>query len=289
MAEGGQDLNFWEELPFPRQTINGITILSWNIHGKSGSKSKARNLLAPCVVDHVDPDVLLLQETRTKKLVKKIKQQQQQCRTYTIYEPGNPQDKTEARVVYDSVAFEPTNEQMDLDMLVTNAFPNAPVPVELNEVKSTLKSRVAIVRLRHKETQRVFVFMSFHNNYKVTVEKRQFFARVLCRCVSAGMVPNDTLVVAGADFNIEIMESEHGETHVPEYDETQRRAGNKIDYFVAKDHHITVQGQVSALDIFNENELSQVWQSVNMVAHQLTQDQFREALDHDPLVYNLTL
>ena len=267
------------------------TILSWNIDGKHelGTRAEPRNLLVPRVVDNVDPDVLLLQETRTKKLIKKIMQQRRQSRIYKIYEPGNPTDKKEARVVYDSKIFEPTNEQVQLDTLVTNVYPSdEKPPVSLKEVRKIFKKRVAVVRLRHIATGRVFIFMSFHNKYKIKENKRRFLARMLCCCVSANMTPNDTLVVAGADFNI--IDFEHAD--VPLYTPTQRRQNNMIDYFVARNHDITAQGHVSALDIFQggDAQFNPVWEDLNeyMQAHRrFTQGQFRDSLDHDPLMYTL--
>lgn len=280
MDEGGQE-------------PQAITILSWNIHGKSRSKAGPRNLLVPRVVNKVTPDVLLLQETRTKKLVEDIMWQCQQSRKYKIYEPGNPTDKKEARVVYDSDIFKPTNEQVNLDTLVTNVYPsggNRPIP--LNEVKTIFKKRVAVVRLRHKATGQVFIFMSFHNKYKTTDDKRKFLARMLCRCMSAKMTPDDTLVVAGADFNTKGFK--HDKAYVPTYDPTKRRQDEKIDYFVARDHDITKQGHVSALNIFRggDDQFNPVWEDLNeyMQAHRrFTQRQFKDSLDHDPLEYRLTL
>ena len=247
------------------------------------------------MVDCVNPDVLLLQETRTEILIKEIMQQRRKSRTYKIHEPGNPTDKKEARVVYDSKIFELTNEQVHLDTLVSNVHRSfKEPPVSLNEVQSIFKKRVAVVRLRHIATEQVFIFMSFHNeNLGVTEDKKKFSARMLCRCMSANMAPNDTLVVAGADFNTVLSSDfECNQAHIPAY--TLKRRERKIDYFVARNHATTKQGHVSALNVFEggDAQFNPVWEELNgyMQAHRhFTQGQFRDSVDHDPLVYELTL
>jgi len=290
MAEGQE--NLLPELPF----YPPIVILSWNIHGAADGIAEPRKLLVPRVVDNVNPDVLLLQETRTNILIESIMQQHQQLRTYEIYEPGNPGDENEARVVYDSEIFEPTNEQVNLDALVTHVYPpdeNPPIP--LDEVITIFNERVAVVQLRHKATGQVFIFMSFHNKYiGFTDDKRRFLARMLCRCMSANMAPDDTLVVAGADFNTR--EFEHDQAHKPAYTLTLRRQNRTRDDFVARNHTITVQGHVSVLNIFEggDDQFNPVWEDLNQHMNMeennsYTQDQFKDSLDHDPLVYELTL
>ena len=59
------------------------------------SASSARNLLVPRVVKKVDPDILLLQETKTDKLVDKIIKS-----TDRGYQQVQAKDKTESRILY---------------------------------------------------------------------------------------------------------------------------------------------------------------------------------------------
>ena len=79
-----------------------IKVMSWNIHGKGVARH--RNELVPAVVGVMKPDVLLLQETTTDKLVNLIKDQGRGMGRQ--YEEVSAANKKESRVLYDSNLFE---------------------------------------------------------------------------------------------------------------------------------------------------------------------------------------
>lgn len=285
MPQGVQAQNLWEELPF--HSASTITVLSWNIRGKARSRAQPRNLLVPRVVDLLDPDVLLLQEIPSDKIINAICRQSQ-GRTYEEVKAGN---RSEARVLYDTHVFERMPGEVNLDGMVAGVFP----PEQRRQIRGaqrTFRSRMAAVRLRHRETGRVIVFLSFHNMYKYR-DQRNMFAGKFCQMIAAGMEPEDTLVVGGADLNCIRGDFICGEAHIPQYLLTERRRARMIDYFVARNHDITQQGYVAARNIFNAAHFHQMWDDLNEYMRNnflmIEADEFMNSLDHDPLEYRLTI
>ena len=57
----------------PASRSEPIKVLLWNIKGDSGpGYTEARRLLVPAIVNEIDPDVLLLQETTDRNLMNSI-------------------------------------------------------------------------------------------------------------------------------------------------------------------------------------------------------------------------
>ena len=83
-----------------RRQVTDIKVASWNIEGPG--RAGPRNDLVPLVVDDIKPDVLLLQEATTDKLIKLIKEQCQD-RSYLSEVAG---DEKQARILYGSDIFE---------------------------------------------------------------------------------------------------------------------------------------------------------------------------------------
>ena len=82
MAQNPWDLNSLKENLPPSCPVKSkpelqpqleLTVLSWNINGPG--LAKHRNRLVPAVVRQVNPDVLLLQETKTDKLIRRINEE----------------------------------------------------------------------------------------------------------------------------------------------------------------------------------------------------------------------
>ena len=104
MAQDSLDLNSLKEnlpsicsvksKPEPQPQLE-LTVLSWNINGPG--LAKHRNRLVPAVVKKVNPDVLLLQETKTDKLILMINEEN----SYK-YKSVEARKKDESRVLYDS-------------------------------------------------------------------------------------------------------------------------------------------------------------------------------------------
>ena len=261
-----------------------ITVLSWNINGPG--RAGPRNHLVPLVVDDINPDVLLLQETTTNKLITLIEEQCQN-RSYLSEVAG---DKKQARILYDSDIFEPwipsgsqpaKNSLLDCvaDFPQRYRIKTRRGGVYLSGLREFYDDRVAAVRLRHVDTGEVIVFMSFHN--KRTGANVREIATDFCAIVSknANKEHENTLVVAGADLNCSTFKRKPA--HVPDYGRTPRslrRATPKVDYFVsAWPRCITVKGGVRANDVTAVDDPDSPY----------TVDEYESSLDHDPLVWRL--
>ena len=234
-----------------------ITALSWNIMGKSKQGcSDARNVLVPIVVGDVNPDVVLLQETKPDFLVKYIASKCSLNRRSRSYKEVNAGDPREARVLYDSEVFEIKPARVEGDM-----------------------GRKALVRLEHKLTRKQIIFMSFHNENRKGKSKR--LATTFCRDVSRMAGVKNTLVVAGADFNCDGFEA--GSAVIPPYEVTERRLSKKkIDYFIlASPGSVEVKTSVTALKIIPSTDPH------SSVAY--SRKQYNDSLDHDPLVCELSI
>ena len=71
-------------------------VLLWNIHGETRIPgTEVRNLLVPRVVQVVNPDILLLQETKTDKLVDEIIEY-----TDRGYQQVQAENRFESRILY---------------------------------------------------------------------------------------------------------------------------------------------------------------------------------------------
>ena len=321
MAEGGQDVldlsSLGKSLPptgmgqgaQPGAGVAGleITILSWNINGPG--EADLRNYLVPRVVSHANPDVLLLQEVPSDKIINHhIIPQCNQARGRS-YQCVNGGKRTEARVLYDSRVFElcmpggTSSAKMNLSALVAEIFP----PQWHRETRGgqrvseeeLFRDRVAAVRLRHKATGKVIVFMSFHNirrgGGKDAVTR---MATGFCQIVSrtAKQEHENTLVVAGADLNCSKFSS-HETVHILPYFQTPRRSSYpKVDYCLsAWPGGITVRGRVSPLDVFPADEsdsthqFSQVFRDLQRAHSASSVADYSHSLNHDPLVYTLSI
>ena len=277
----------------PTPSFVDIIVLSWNIRGKSGCKALPRNLLVHHVVSDINPDVILLQEVPSDMIINDLIVPWCEVKN-RIYHCVSAGDKGEARVLYDSCMFEPypteVSSKVDLDPLVAEVV--LPMPNEdeimyeqrLQAEQRMYGERVAAVRLKHKATGKIIIFMSFHNKYKSG--KVQEMATKFCRMVHrAARMQENALVVAGADLNCTDF-SCHG-VHIPEYVPTNRRH-RVIDYYVsAWPDNIWVEDLiVSAHNIFENDFVCQHIERLQDIVPYSFQD-YINSLDHDPLVYRL--
>ena len=291
-----------------------FTTLSWNIGGNSKCKAFPRNLLVHHVVREINPDVILLQES-TDMIINDhiIPWCKNNNRTYHCVHADS---KREARVLYDLRVFEPcpreTLGKVDLVSLVAKVVPPMPEleseqglePETEAETEANLDNqyqdltriqteqtmfaeRVAAIRLKHKATGEVIVFLSFHNKYKSN--KVQEMAEKFCSIVRmAALEQEKTLVVAGADLNCKNFSC--GGVYIPNYIPTERRQERMIDYFVSAcpvnvredDLHL------SAYDIFKNDTLCEYIQGLQDVVPYSFED-YIKSLDHDPLVLRVEL
>ena len=306
-----------------------LTVLSWNIHGStSAGMPDCRNLLVPRVIAHVNPDVIMLQEIPSQKLLNAVIDYCKQFgRPYSwIATDRRPADrKTEAMVLYNSKLFEPCTregipteraESVDISAFAQEVFPNegtrelraGQVDFRVRKIK-LFSDRAVAVRLRHRTTKNVLIFISFHNIY-TQGEKygttREEMASAFCKIVHRMSENEKTLVIGGADFNCTRSTFCRGIiAHIPDYTKTERRA-SKIDYFVLdKPGNITMEGEEGeegeeegdprpiALDIFppandQEHPFRQVYRGLegDVADYERRVALYKSSLDHDPLVYN---
>ena len=60
-----------------------LRVVSWNICGSTGEgMANIRNQLVPRVIKKINPDVVLLQETKTEKLITNIIKESEEMRSY---------------------------------------------------------------------------------------------------------------------------------------------------------------------------------------------------------------
>lgn len=247
-----------------------IKVLSWNIWGgnveeKKDGKSKsskgdvktetekievksrgrtssARHAIVSKVVEEINPDILLLQETKTKILVKEIvvvnkvdpdiRQPQEttdipveeieklNSRDYKqvaqIREEGAKKTSwKEAKVLYDSNKFEATYlEQRTNELgLALKTIPEATANVSLREkeggkpreagVGNVIKERVSWVRLKKKNDPNAGREIIFMSFHNYYTTESDNGARVFCKAVAEMKSRTGVDVVAGADFNCE--------------------------------------------------------------------------------------
>ena len=165
-------------------------MLSWNINGSpSKGQASVRNRLVPSVTWDIDPDVLLLQETKTDVLVNNIKR----ALGKSYIEVCAP-NKAESRILYDSYMFTaiphdyPIFPGQDgkyhslkeiLDESLRRAFPYEEIVLRgrvARGMRGAVRDRTSIVALKMcgDPDRRIIVFMSFHNLHKVPEKKNKF-------------------------------------------------------------------------------------------------------------------
>lgn len=296
----------------PRPKTLEIRILSWNIYGPGAAGP--RNLLVPLVVKRMNPDVVLLQETRTDKLIRSIKDEVSMMRAYREVRAGK---KEESRVLYDSNIYEdipcsskvfldhPHSERISLheafERSLEKLFPEQQGRElrggTVNGMKAICRERISIVGLKHRHQEltpeRVIIFMSFHNvNTSQTGEVRNTTASKFCELVATIRDLTGCVVVAGADLNCSNINSTVAV--IPSYDTTVRRQWReKIDYFIlASPPSKVIPSPAYALDFVQAGD-----DATNLL-HPVVRDllrqwpaygikDFNRSLNHDPLMYNL--
>ena len=202
----------------------------------SGRTASARHAIVSRVVEDTDPDILLLQETKTKILVDEIKEglveeiEEEQVeeiqglveeikkagkkngREYVEIAPKKDEGakKTswkEAKVLYDSNKFvEQQPRRNELDLAIKTLKTTYHVKLRGGReagVGQVVKERVSWVCLKRKDgpnAGKCIFFMSFHNYYTTESKKG---ASVFCGAVAAMKRETKFDVVAGVDFNCE--------------------------------------------------------------------------------------
>lgn len=322
--------------------LEKIKVLSWNICGgnvekkngtsesskgdvkteretievrSSGPTPSARHAIVSKVVEMIDPDILLLQETKTNILVEEIEKldgpkKRKYKQVAPIRQEGAREDSfKEAKVLYDSNKFEAKLRKNELHCAL-ETIPEAKTDVSLRERKDgqpreagvgkVIKERVSWVCLRRKDgpnAGREIIFMSFHNYYTKGSDKS---ARVFCKAVAEMKSRTGVDVVAGADFNCEFDKDKVGEEnedkawkekiYIPKYTMSTRRR-SKIDYIITTlktPDEVRVEAR-EPWDIAASRLEGRVVVDKNGDKYSFSPDDYHKTVDHDPLICTLTL
>ena len=273
-----------------------------------GRSTAARHAMVSEEIKAIMPDVLLLQETKTKKIIDEI-----QTALGGKYEAVSPfceegfreNISKEAQVLYNTEKFE--KEKMSETLLtdVVDDLDQAETEykVGLREreggkprkpgVGRTVRERTSWVCLKRKDgpcADRRIVFMSFHNYY--TPESSRG-AKVFCKTVAAMSRRAEAPVLAGADFNCNIeekLDEKELKDMILDYKKTGRRK-DKIDFFVTTATPLEMQLTVEARDFTNGTGKKLEGKSIRNSkgkTYTFTTDDFGTVLDHDPLVCTMT-
>ena len=263
-----------------------VTVLSWNINGYSErGNADARRRMIDSVISHIDPDVMLLQETKNsltdpKKVSSLV--------NYNSVHAGN---KEEAQVFYKKndkfeIVSPSTAVNSKLDNILKEMFlkdKSYQLRSGLSPQEDETRKRTCVVHLRHKLTKREIIFISYHNFRKGgglgAVKKR---AKEFCQIIAKLHESTKCCVIAGVDFNCNDFDS-RGVT-VPEYEATLRRQIKekaKIDFFILKNP--PVDCDVEAFDLFPENKEAPFYKILQSLLQHNTEEEYKKANDHDPL------
>ena len=279
-----------------KKSSSTLKVMLFNINGKS--PAAARNVLVPRIVEKMNPDILLLQETTTDKLVAALAAEGRE------YEQVHSSNKKESRILYDTNVFERVERESDeLDKAIVRALHHAQgeepqmqlKPKDGNPrvigIRKLLNDRVCWVCLKRKtggNTAKPIILVSFHN---VNNRSSRRGAKVFCRAVAA-MTGLD--VLAGADFNCNIEKigpEELGGVNIRPYETTERRKNRsrrgkeKIDFIVTT----LDEASVKAYDFTGANGIA------TRLADKQVKDfdgktrtfsikKYNASVDHDPLV-----
>ena len=260
-----------------------------------------RNLLVPDIIAEIKPDVMLLQETRTDKLIDEIRR-----RLYTkTYEKAWASDRRESRILYNSLMYNnishekifrfndcPISSFDALHYCINSTFPQE-IYMQYHEI---FRRRLSFVCLRRKcdpsVPERAIIFMSFHNVYNSTdAFTRREAGEGFCKIVDQLQKMTGATVIAGADLNFNCFLPVVSPIILP-YEPTLRRIKRKIDFILMASP--THRGMVKAFD-FVEAE-SDLYSLYGVVKELLRPDangftytisDYCRAVNHDPLVLTI--
>ena len=243
-----------------------------------------RNILVPSVIKSLCPDVALLQETRTNVVARRITEATWRQRHY---KDVSSKKKTESRILYDANLYAPIPMNDYLDRAIERLEPEKRVSQVLSKHTSIMGLRQATVSGECTLPTPV-VFLSFHNTRSREV------ASAFCQVVKTLEGDLGTLVVAGVDMNCRLGTFDTHGTHIPTFTSSAR---TPIDFFVLSSRSSRVKeiGCEGLVDAYH-NTSSKLHKTVReavkvmeMEDEMFTLDKIGVALNHDPLVCELTL
>ena len=262
-----------------------IKVLLWNIGTKD---PEIRECLVTGMVERVDPDVLLLQEvmSQSQLLHKKKKKHTNLPKTITQIKDSSKkkyewleQDMT--GILYDNGKYELIQEDFDEVIRVSkeNLVPNKRWKPDKNKddemtMRELFDTRMKVACLQIRGTTQRVIFLSFHNGYKYPYKKEGAVA--FCELVLEIQRQTKCFVVGGADLNCQLSTNKKSRYGTVKYELTERRSALlMVDYFVIGPSGTAKEASVKA---FNPD-----------IHDRYTTDECKAAVDHDPLVCDLTI
>ena len=267
-----------------------MKVLLWNVNG--AKHAEIRNSLVSRVVESINPDVVLLQET-TIKLVKKIKETpKRKYASQWAYRKG----ASDTVILYDNIIFNRIGLKADIiEKIIEEKVPDITwakekkrgpeqeeggqgreqQPQQLSLRDDIIRKRMSLVCLKIRGTGTKLIFVSFHNGYKIPYAKEGAIAA--CELISEIQKKKKCFVIGGADFNHQLSNDDKLKFGAVEYQVTQRRSEKrKVDSIVIAPTGTAKEASVKAIDPFE-------------TAEQVVTENHTEVVDHDPLVCQLTI
>ena len=273
-----------------------VTVLSWNINGEK--PANARRRMIESAISYIDPDVMLLQETKNSIINPKV--DSHRLRSLDKYISVQAGKMEQAQVFYKKNGkFEKVSSStvnLKLHKILKELFPeNEPLQLGRRSVRvrKLIRNRASFVHLRHKLTKREIIFISYHNIAKgggkggVETKASQF-----CKIIAKLHESTKCCVIAGVDFNCSDFDST--DFAVPDYEATLRRKEpkikKKVDYFILSDNAPVDCVVVEAFDLFPQNNQAPFYETLqSLLRHNTTEDQYKKANDHDPLKLSMQI
>ena len=237
-----------------------VKVLSWNINGdNSAGFSPIRPDLVSCVVLETMADVILLQEIQPRNTPEKINELAKQYKEAVgagkkVRKTAKDKEVTESQVLYDRKQYEqmgdteklfPIDSDVDKQSLsvvlgqakdeVFSTTSDKLRQRAFEELKKVFDERISIVGLRIKDCKEgpIMIFMSFHNVHtSIGADIRARAIEGFCQLVTKVRNLTECVVLAGADFNQQLIEPYPYPT-ILDYTPTPRRLkSGQIDYFI---------------------------------------------------------
>lgn len=259
-----------------------ICVLLWNINGIG--ETKLRNRLVPDVVKEIQPDVILLQEIETDKLVKKINKPPNEYEE-VFAECTRTKCKKETRILFNTKKFTRVTVVDFSTVLKTSvktvALASKPMVTRSVDAhwQEIFRDRTSIVGLTRKGYDTTIVFLSFHNAYTgLDDDERKEYAERFCKIVSEISIQTGYTVIAGADLNCKIAFGDHNGATVLYYEATRRRK-KEIDHFIVAPPGITGKTTVKALNFVETVNGDRLHQRMGTLKREFKHDRYHDALD----------
>ncbi len=293
-----------------QQQPASLSILLWNINGKSGAgMTAARKMLVGKVVERRNPDVMLFQEIdAAQTTISELPRMY----TYAVYKSGRQRPIEAAIIINTNVVTFVASINLEDVIGDKKLFSPESMDRSTRQVQNPdgayYHERACAIRLRHITTGMEFVVMSFHNastrtgGKKSEVVKKAIGFQKLVGLVQEGQkVP----VISGGDFNCKF--DRVGDSFkVPLYaSSVRRRNKDQIDLFVIKDStSISVTSEVEVhealplVDPYSASEAEVHFLGKYMLRYlvenapvkttgpekgtKVTREEYNSAMDHDP-------